>query len=106
EPAGAASMIAALKTGHPVTLANIDRFADGTAVKRAGAMTFEVVSELGLDIRPVAEGAVATEMLDMYQVDGIIAEPSGALASARSGGRASGEALTREPGSTGGCLDS
>ena len=104
EPAGAASMIAALKTGHPVTLENIDRFADGTAVKRAGAMTFEVVSELGLDIRPVAEGAVATEMLDMYQVDGIIAEPSGALASAGIGGPESGKAITIEPGSTVVCL--
>ena len=28
------------------------------------------------------EGAVATEMLDLYQVDGIITEPAGALATA------------------------
>lgn len=42
EPAGAASMIAALKAGRPVTLENIDRFADGTAVKRAGNLTYEI----------------------------------------------------------------
>ena len=104
EPAGAASMIAALKAGHPVTLENIDRFADGTAVRRAGAITYDVIAELGLDIRPVAEGAVATEMLDMYQVDGIIAEPSGALASAGIGGPDSDKPITIEPGSTVVCL--
>lgn len=104
EPAGAASMIAALKAGRPVTLENIDRFADGTAVKRAGNLTYEIVAELGLDVRPVAEGAVATEMLDMYQIDGIIAEPSGALASASVGAPGSGKPITIEPGSTVVCL--
>ena len=97
-------MIAALKAGHPVTLENIDRFADGTAVRRAGNITYDVIAEHGLDIRPVAEGAVATEMLDMYQVDGIIAEPSGALASAGIGGPDSDKPITIEPGSTVVCL--
>ncbi|MCM1011273.1 threonine ammonia-lyase IlvA [Brevibacterium sp. XM4083] len=104
EPAGAASMIAALKAGHPVTLENIDRFADGTAVKRAGTITYEIISDLGVDVRPVHEGAVATEMLAMYQVDGIIAEPSGALASAAIGAAGSGKPVIVEPGSSVVCL--
>lgn len=104
EPAGAASMIAALKAGRPVTLENIDPFADGTAVKRAGTLTYEIVADLGLDIRPVAEGSVATEMLDMYQVDGIIAEPSGAIASAAVGAPGTSKPITVEPGSTVVCL--
>ncbi|MDN5834290.1 MAG: threonine ammonia-lyase IlvA [Brevibacterium sp.] len=104
EPAGAASMIAALKAGRPVTLENIDPFADGTAVKRAGALTYDIVSDLDVDVRPVAEGAVATEMLDMYQVDGIIAEPSGAIASAAIGGQGTGKPIAVEPGSTVVCL--
>ncbi len=104
EPAGAASMIAALKAGHPVTLDNIDRFADGTAVRRAGNITYEIVSDLGVDVRPVAEGAVASEMLQMYQVDGIIAEPSGALASAAVGAAGSGRPIVVEPGATVVCL--
>ncbi len=104
EPTGAASMIAALKAGHPVTLENIDRFADGTAVKRAGTITYDIVSDLGVDVRPVAEGAVATEMLAMYQVDGIIAEPSGALASAAVGAPGTGKPVVVEPGSTVVCL--
>ncbi|GAA1641393.1 threonine ammonia-lyase IlvA [Brevibacterium sanguinis] len=104
EPSGAASMIAALKAGHPVTLENIDRFADGTAVKRAGNITYEIISDLGVDVRPVHEGAVATEMLAMYQVDGIIAEPSGALASAAIGTAGSGKPVIVEPGSSVVCL--
>ena len=104
EPAGAASMIAALKAGRPVTLENIDPFADGTAVKRAGTLTYEIVADLGLDICPVAEGAVATEMLDMYQIDGIIAEPSGALASAAVGAPGTSKPVVVEPGSTVVCL--
>jgi threonine dehydratase len=34
------------------------------------------------DVVSVSEGAVCTEMLSLYQVEGIIAEPAGALASA------------------------
>ncbi|MDO5628030.1 MAG: threonine dehydratase, partial [Mobilicoccus sp.] len=40
------------------------------------------VSGLDVDLVTVDEGRICTEMLDLYQVDGIIAEPAGALASA------------------------
>ncbi|MGO1943734.1 MAG: threonine ammonia-lyase IlvA [Ancrocorticia sp.] len=82
EPEGAPSMKAALEAGGPVTLESIDGFADGTAVARVGNLTFEITRELVDDIIAVPEGAICSEMLDLYQVEGIIAEPSGALASA------------------------
>ncbi|QOQ39742.1 threonine ammonia-lyase IlvA [Trueperella pecoris] len=82
EPAGAASMAAALKAGAPQTLETVDNFADGTAVARAGNLTFEIVRELCDEIVIVPEGAICTEMLELYQVEGIITEPSGALAPA------------------------
>ena len=82
EPVGAACMQAALEAGHPVGLDRVDSFVDGTAVGRAGDLAFEVVRELVDDIVTVPEGAVCTEMLDLYQSDGVIAEPAGALASA------------------------
>ncbi|MDP9806376.1 threonine dehydratase [Trueperella bonasi] len=85
EPAGAASMKAAMEAGAPQTLAEIDNFADGTAVARAGDITFEIVRELLDEIVVVPEGAICTEMLELYQVEGIITEPSGALASAALG---------------------
>ena len=80
EPAGAASMRAALDAGRPVTLPVIDGFVDGAAVRRVGAHSFEVVHALVDDVVSVAEGAVCTTMLELYQRDGIIAEPAGALA--------------------------
>ena len=82
EPEGAASMTAALAAGHPVELANLDTFVDGAAVRQVGAKTLPIVRDLVDEIVTVPEGAVCTEMLDLYQTEGIIAEPAGALASA------------------------
>jgi threonine dehydratase len=82
EPAGAASMAAALAAGGPVTLPELDTFVDGAAVRRVGDLTFPLVRDAGVQLRSVDEGRVCTEMLDLYQTDGIIAEPAGALATA------------------------
>jgi threonine dehydratase len=79
EPAGAACMHAALKAGYPVTLPQIDTFVDGAAVKTAGEHPFRICQRLVREVLPVAEGQVCTEMIDLYQSDGIIAEPAGAL---------------------------
>jgi len=82
EPAGAPSMTAALAAGRPVQIVSTDRFVEGAAVERVGDLTFPIVRDLVDDVVVVDEGAVATEMLDLYQVDGVIAEPAGALATA------------------------
>ncbi|WP_372433632.1 threonine ammonia-lyase IlvA [Hoyosella rhizosphaerae] len=105
EPAGAASMIAALAARGPVTLRDIDPFVDGAAVRRVGALPYAVLAAAGasavthaslplvasvpspshpgdIALVKVDEGAVCTAMLDLYQNEGIIAEPAGALSSA------------------------
>jgi len=82
EPEGAASMRAALAAGRPVDLHDFDTFVDGAAVGRVGALTYPLVRDLVDEVVTVPEGAVCTEMLSLYQVDGVIAEPAGALASA------------------------
>lgn len=81
EPAGAAAMIAALAAGGPVTLEHVDQFVDGAAVNRAGTMPYRALVAAGdmVSITTVDEGAVCTAMLDLYQNEGIIAEPAGAL---------------------------
>lgn len=81
EPAGAASMMAALAAGGPVTLEHVDQFVDGAAVARAGVNTYAALAAAGdmVSITAVDEGAVCTAMLDLYQNEGIIAEPAGAL---------------------------
>ena len=82
EPVGAASMTAALAAGHPVTLPEMDTFVDGAAVAHVGDLTFPLVRDLVDEVVTMAEGGVCTEMLDLYQSEGIIAEPAGALACA------------------------
>jgi threonine dehydratase len=93
EPAGAASMAAALDAGHPVDLASVNPFVDGAAVRRVGEVTYPIVRDAvragAAELTSVAEGAVCVEMLELYQSDGIIAEPAGALASAALVDRAS-----------------
>jgi threonine dehydratase len=81
EPGGAAAMMAALAAGEPVTLDHVDQFIDGAAVNRAGTLTYAAVAAAGdmVSITAVDEGAVCTAMLDLYQHEGIIAEPAGAL---------------------------
>ena len=81
EPAGAASMMAALAAGRPVDLDHVDQFVDGAAVKRAGTLTYQALAAAGdmVSVTTVDEGAVCTAMLDLYQNEGIVAEPAGAL---------------------------
>ena len=80
EPAGAVSMAAAVRAGRPVTLHEMDRFVDGAAVRRVGAGPLRMVQAITPELIAVDEGAVCTQMLELYQVEGIIAEPAGALA--------------------------
>ncbi|HEY0814977.1 MAG TPA: threonine ammonia-lyase IlvA [Pseudonocardia sp.] len=82
EPAGAASMAAAFEAGGPAALAELDTFVEGAAVRRVGDVTFPLVRAAGVQLLRVDEGRVCTEMLDLYQTDGVIAEPAGALATA------------------------
>jgi threonine dehydratase len=100
EPAGAASMAAALAAGEPVELPQLDTFVDGAAVRRVGAVTYPLVRDSGAELVAVPEGQICTEMLDLYQVDGVIAEPAGALATAA----LTGGLVPVEPGQTVVCL--
>ena len=81
EPAGAPSLNAALKAEKPVTLDAVDPFVDGAAVKRIGDINYQIIEKNLGRLHPlvVSEGAVCTEMIELYQTEGIIAEPAGAL---------------------------
>ncbi|MBS1842874.1 MAG: threonine ammonia-lyase IlvA [Actinobacteria bacterium] len=92
EPVGAAAMVAALEAGRPVDLADLDSFVDGAAVRRVGNFTYPLVRDSAVELVELEPGAICAEMLTMYQTDGIIAEPAGALASG-----ALGTAVTPTP---------
>ncbi|MFT8394465.1 threonine ammonia-lyase IlvA [Propionibacterium sp.] len=97
EPAGATSLASALAEGHPVKLDTMDTFVDGAAVARIGDFTCSIAAALKPELMSVAEGQVCQEMLDMYQVDGIIAEPAGALAAAALSTRPGDSSLRVDP---------
>jgi threonine dehydratase len=82
EPQGAASMALALENGRPAAVEDLDPFVDGAAVRVVGQHTHAIVGDRRPQLVAVPEGQICVEMLDLYQSDGIISEPAGALASA------------------------
>ncbi|OQO93939.1 threonine dehydratase [Saccharomonospora piscinae] len=85
EPLGAASMALALERGRPAPLESVDPFVDGAAVRQVGEHTHALAARHAPRLLAVPEGRICVEMLDLYQSDGIISEPAGALASAALG---------------------
>ena len=79
EPEGAPAMFESFKSGYPVTLASIDKFVDGAAVKRVGDLTYPICKEVLSEIALIPEGKVCTTILQLYNEDAIVAEPAGAL---------------------------
>ena len=80
EPAGAAAMKASLEANNIVKLAQIDKFVDGAAVKQVGQLNFEICKQiLNHEVIAVPEGLVCATILDLYNREGIVIEPAGAL---------------------------
>lgn len=79
EPEGAPSMLGAINHGKPITLDEIDRFVDGAAVKRVGALTYDICKDILDDMLLVPEGKICTTILKLYNEDAIVVEPAGAL---------------------------
>ncbi len=79
ESAGIASMHASLNMHKPTTLDRVDTFVDGAAVKTPGTYTFTICERFLDGVLVVPEGKVAKTMVDVYQNEGIVAEPAGAL---------------------------
>jgi threonine dehydratase len=80
EPAGGASLAAALAAGAPVSLPRVDTFVDGAAVARVGDLTFAALK--GTDpanVLAAPEDRICVTMLEMLNVEGIVLEPAGAL---------------------------
>lgn len=79
EPAGAASMNASMKMGKVTRLKNIDKFVDGASVAQVGNLTFDICQDLLDDIIPLPEGKTCSVILQLYNDDAMVVEPSGAL---------------------------
>jgi threonine dehydratase len=81
EPAGGASLTAALKIGAPQTIPITDTFVDGAAVARIGDRTFEVLRKVSPhDVHVAPENRICVTIQEMLNLEGIVLEPAGALA--------------------------
>lgn len=79
EPSGAAAMYESLQAGEVVTLDKIDSFVDGAAVRTVGKKTFHIGQRVIDDMVLVPEGKVCSSILQLYNEEGIVVEPAGAL---------------------------
>ncbi len=80
EPAGGASLSAALAAGRPVTLETLDSFVDGAAVARIGDRTFEILRQVPPQhVLRVPENRICVTIQEMLNTEGIVLEPAGAL---------------------------
>ena len=79
EPAGAASMSAALEAGHVVTLPSANTIADGTAVKTPGEIIFPYIQKNIDEIITVPDDELIGVFLDMVENHKMVVENSGLL---------------------------
>jgi threonine dehydratase len=74
------AMACSLEAGSPVTLAEVGLFADGTAVKRVGDLTFELCRQHVDAMVRVDTDAICAAIRDVFQDTRCVPEPAGALA--------------------------
>lgn len=79
EPEGAASFTMAREKGQPFELESITKFVDGASVKKVGDVSFEIAKNLVDDVIRIPEGRVSTTIMELFNNDGIVAEPAGAM---------------------------
>jgi threonine dehydratase len=72
-------MYESLKQKKVVTLDKIDTFVDGCAVSRVGDLTYEICVKNLEKVVVLPEGKICNTMINLYQNEGIITEPAGAL---------------------------
>lgn len=74
-----ASMKAALEAGKPTDIGRVDIFCDGTAVRKAGTLTFEVCKEVLDGVVTVTNEDVCWAIQKLWETNRIIPETSGAM---------------------------
>lgn len=79
EGEGQASMMAAMAAGRPVTLDHMDLFCDGTAVRTAGELPYQICRRTLDRIETVTNTEVSHAMRVLWEGLRCISEPSGAM---------------------------
>lgn len=79
EPVDAASMKAAIAAGERVILDRVGLFADGVAVRQAGAETFRLCRDLLDEVMVADTDAMCAAIKDVFEDVRVLSEPAGAL---------------------------
>ncbi len=80
EPAGAASLNAALKSKKRIKLQKINNFIDGAAVGQIGLENFKILKKFSSDSVILSpEDRVCNTMMQLLNLEGLVLEPAGAL---------------------------
>ncbi|MBC7979203.1 MAG: pyridoxal-phosphate dependent enzyme [Armatimonadetes bacterium] len=74
-----ASMQAAISAGKPVPLSVVDLFCDGTAVRQAGQLPFEICKTTLDRLTTVTNAQVTAAIRTLWETHRCISEPSGAM---------------------------
>lgn len=76
---GASSMQQSYKQNHIIELPTVHTFADGTAVKRPGDLTFDLCAKYVDDIVTVHDDEIASAILSLMEQEKLVTEGAGAL---------------------------
>lgn len=79
EGVGQASMKAALEAGEPVELREVDIFCDGTAVRKAGTLPFQICRQILDRVETVTNTEVSSAIRILWETLRCVSEPSGAM---------------------------
>jgi threonine dehydratase len=79
EGIGQACMLAALEAGRPVELHELDIFCDGTAVRKAGNLPFQICRQVLDRVETVTNAEVSSAIRILWESLRCISEPSGAM---------------------------
>jgi len=80
EANGAPTLERALAANKPISLESVDGFADGTAVRRIGDLTFNIARQVVDRSRLVTNDEISAAVRQIFQLTRTIVEPAGALA--------------------------
>lgn len=80
ESANAASALASIEAGRPVTIRSTPTIADGIAVARPGDLNFALIHELVDEIVTVTDDETSRAMIFLLERAKVVVEPAGAVA--------------------------
>ena len=79
EPEGCTSMQQSIKLNKNIRLNSINNFVDGANVAKVGDLNFKICKDKLNKVFEISNGEICEQIIEMYEYEGIILEPAGAL---------------------------